>query len=707
MSGTSGAESSVLSPEGEPSPEPEASPPSPNAPKKLRNKAFGFALGLLLLPLALVLAFVIDSRLSAHQVPRGVWVLDAELSGFDQNRVEQVLGELNQRLRARVISARVGQQIFELAPAEIEASLDVPATAARALSSGKQGGFLQNLGFWLSRFRSPYAVKPAVLPLAEPSVQALLETWEKKAVPDPPFEGAILVQENKPVADYPRRGHGIDRKASVLAIEKIFAEAPPDQKAEIDLPLAEIQPERDKAGLDAALSVAQKLLSSQVILKPDEAMLPKALIEQMLEPKKAEEAEPPKKKSKKKRRKRDESEAQPSAAPALKPLPELLLRMETADLAKAFRARPTQGDAQYELYFDPETIAEKLAPLKPYLEQPARDASFDVDSQDRITIVPGQPGTRMPAEKIAKAVYEAALSETRTGLLLIEEGDPPEFTVEAAQALKIEGLVSKATTHHPCCQERVKNIHRIADLVNGRIVRPGQTFSLNEAVGERTAKNGFVMAPGIEDGEMVDTMGGGVSQFATTFFNAMFHGGYEIIERQPHSFYFSRYPMGHEATLSWPKPDLIIRNDTESGILIKTIYDKTSITIKLYGNNGGRKIQAKVSRKYDITKPREEYLPNPKLSPGKSKVKESGSVGWSVTVSRIITFVDGTKKEESRKVIYKPRPRRVFVHPCRIPEGEPGHTGEKCPEPEEGESGETDSPGAEPPVLSEDAPAPF
>lgn len=677
-------------------------PASFGAPKKARRKIFLIAALPLILPLLLVLCFVIDSGLYKNKVPRGVRVLDVELAGLDQKSAEEALSALNAKLRARVISVRVSGEVFELVPGQVEASMDVPQTASLSLSAGRQGGFFKAFWFWLSRLRSPVYLEPAVTPLGAPA-RALLDTWEKKAVSDPPFEGAIHTQENKPIADYPRSGHGLDREASLRAIEKAFVSASPEKKAEAELVLRPVEPERNRAGLDAALSIAQKMLSAPVILKPDAAMLPAPLAEPAKSP--AEEGDAQEKKSSKKRAKNAEIEARAEQAAA--PAPEWLLRMEVADLARAFRARPTQGDVQFELYFDPEVIAEKLAPLKPHLERPARDASFEVDSKDQISIVPGQPGTRISAEKIAKLLYEAALSESRLGVLLIEEGDAPEFGAEAAQALKIDGLVSKATTRHPCCQARVKNIHRIADLVNGRIVRPGQTFSLNEAVGERTAKNGFVMAPGIEDGEMVDTMGGGVSQFATTFFNAMFHGGYEIIERQPHSFYFSRYPMGHEATLSWPKPDLIIRNDTDSGILIKTVYDKTSITVKLYGNNGGRKIKAKVSRKFDITKPRVEYLPNPKLLPGKTKVKESGSVGWSVTVSRILTFADGTSKEESRKVIYKARPRRVFVHPCRIPEGEPGHTGEKCPESEEGLGGESESPSSGPPVLSEDAPAPF
>lgn len=671
--------------------------PSPGDAKKKRRR---IQLWLALVPvcaaLLLVLAFALDTSLSKNKVLRGVQVLDVPLAGLDRESAERALSDLNEKLRARALSVHVGAEVFDISPEQIGASIDIPKTAGLALSAGREGGIAKTFGCWFSRLRSPVSIEPALAPLA-PSVQVLFDEWEKKAVPDPPFEGAIVIQENAPIADYPRAGHGIDREASLSLIQHSFASSPNAAPPNLNLPLKDVQPVRSRAELDSALELAKKLLSAPVVLKPDPAMLPAAEAEKEGERASGEEAAP-KKKSKKKERGKDESESeQPRPAPSL--------RMEVADLARALQMRLTQGDVVYDLYFHPEIVEEKLQPLRPLLERPPRDARFSVDEKDAVHIEPGQPGTHISSERIARLLLEAALREPREGLLLIEEGDPPELSLEAAQALHIDGLVSKATTRHPCCQARVKNIHRIADLVNGRVVRPGETFSLNEAVGERTAKNGFVPAPGIEDGEMVDTMGGGVSQFATTFFNAMFHGGYEIIERQPHSFYFSRYPMGHEATLSWPKPDLIIRNDTQAGILIQTVYDKTSITVKLYGNNGGRKVKAKVSRKYDIVKPKVEYLPNPKLSPSKSKVKESGSVGWSVTVSRIVEFADGTSKEESRKVTYKPRPRRVFVHPCRIPEGEPGHTSEKCPEPEEGES-ESSAP-AGPPVLSEDAPAPF
>jgi vancomycin resistance protein YoaR len=129
----------------------------------------------------------------------------------------------------------------------------------------------------------------------------------------------------------------------------------------------------------------------------------------------------------------------------------------------------------------------------------------------------------------------------------------------------------------------VANIHRIADLVNGVLIRPGETFSVNAFVGPRTADKGFVSDATIQDGEFVDEIGGGVSQFATTMFNAAFFGGYDIPEHKPHSQYISRYPAGREATLDYPEVDLKIRNNSPHGLLVATSYTGTTVTVSFYG----------------------------------------------------------------------------------------------------------------------------
>ena len=102
--------------------------------------------------------------------------------------------------------------------------------------------------------------------------------------------------------------------------------------------------------------------------------------------------------------------------------------------------------------------------------------------------------------------------------------------------------VKSFTTYHACCESRVANIHRMADLVRGAIIPPGKTFSINEHVGKRTVENGFVLAGAIANGEHSEEVGGGVSQFATTLFNAAFFAGLDFGEYQSHSILFDRYP---------------------------------------------------------------------------------------------------------------------------------------------------------------------
>jgi hypothetical protein len=164
----------------------------------------------------------------------------------------------------------------------------------------------------------------------------------------------------------------------------------------------------------------------------------------------------------------------------------------------------------------------------------------------------------------------------------------------------------------------------------------------------------------------------------------VFDAGLEDVAHRPHSYYFSRYPEGIEATISWPQPDLVFRNDTEAALLIRTEYTDESITVKFFGDNGGRQVARDVSDRYGYTDPPTEYLPNPERSPEEGeRVVVSGAQGWSVKVTRVISYPDGETDEGSWVVVYRAQPREVEVHPCLIPENADGHTGEECPEPEE------------------------
>jgi vancomycin resistance protein YoaR len=164
----------------------------------------------------------------------------------------------------------------------------------------------------------------------------------------------------------------------------------------------------------------------------------------------------------------------------------------------------------------------------------------------------------------------------------------PKVSTAEAQSWKITQKVSSFTTYFPYAAYRNTNIGRAAQLVGGSILKPGDTFSLNGTVGERTRENGFTEGWTIQNGVFYSDLGGGVSQMATTTFNAMFFAGLQDVQHKPHSLYISRYPVGREATVAWPTVDLKFKNDTPYGVLIHTVFKRAtpssqgSVTVSMW-----------------------------------------------------------------------------------------------------------------------------
>jgi vancomycin resistance protein YoaR len=361
------------------------------------------------------------------------------------------------------------------------------------------------------------------------------------------------------------------------------------------------------------------------------------------------------------------------------------VRITPDDVRDALRVAPGRAtrwadgeEGRLEARLTAAALRSQLDPVMEALGGAARDAEFVVAPDGSVRVAPGQPGARVDEKALFAAAAGAAKAADKKGAVAASKGDPA-LTTKKAESLAIKNQVATFTTRHPCCQARVTNIHRIATLLDGAIVEAGERFSMNRHVGQRTTKRGFVLAPSIGEGEMVETVGGGVSQVATTLYNAVFDAGYAVVSRKPHTFYFNRYPMGVEATLSWPRPDFVFRNDSKAAVLIKASFTDDSITVKLYGDTGGRKVQRFVSKTFAPTDPRTDYEPDESMPLTKTKVKDAGTQGFSVKSGRDIVFPDGTKKHEERKVVYHGKPRIVIAHPCAIPKGEKGHRKKGCP----------------------------
>lgn len=236
----------------------------------------------------------------------------------------------------------------------------------------------------------------------------------------------------------------------------------------------------------------------------------------------------------------------------------------------------------------PAVNARASAPAAPIRVDEQLDLSWR-PRRARVRISPGRPG-RVLERSAAQAAIAAAIRGRRHDAVLSTRPSAP--VVATADARRIRYLIGTFTTPYPCCAPRVKNIRLIAEKVNGTIVPAGRQFSLNRVAGERTSADGYVPAPFIADGKMIQSVGGGVSQFSTTTYNAAYFAGLDLDFHQPHSEYISRYPPGREATLNYPSVDLKWTNDTRAPVLIRTATTPTSLTVTFYGDNGGRRVSA-------------------------------------------------------------------------------------------------------------------
>lgn len=277
-----------------------------------------------------------------------------------------------------------------------------------------------------------------------------------------------------------------------------------------------------------------------------------------------------------------------------------------AMIAAALTFAPEDGTLAPSL--DADTLRQQAEPaLRSVVSSKPRDATVRlVDGEPGV--VPAVDGTEVSARALADAV-EPALTERgskRTATVALT-GAKASFSTADAKALGITEVTGTFTTYFPYAEYRNINIGRAAELINGTIVKPGKTFSLNKVVGERTKANGFTEGFIISGGKFKRELGGGVSQSATTTYNAMFFAGLTDIEHQPHTLYIDRYPPGREATVAWPDLDLKFGNDTRYGVLVAAKVTKAtpsqrgSITVTMWSTKTWDKITSTTPATSDYT----------------------------------------------------------------------------------------------------------
>jgi hypothetical protein len=321
--------------------------------------------------------------------------------------------------------------------------------------------------------------------------------------------------------------------------------------------------------------------------------------------------------------------------------------------------------------FDVDPIDSRYeVPRRPPATLDAKGSTTFAPVPIRVGLDAGRDGTRFDPVLAAAQLTRMIEAGTRAAIIDLVV-TPARISPREAEEGRPTHLLGTFTTYFTPGQVRNVNIQRLADEIDGTIVLPGAQFSINEISGPRTCDKGYVLAGTIVAGELVDTCGGGTSQFGTTTFNAAFFAGMQLDQWKAHSWYLSRYPMGREATLTYPILDVRFTNVTDGNLLVRTAHDDRSVTVSIYG----RPIHTSVSATLGPQSAPRGFATitreDPELPAGAQRVVQEGAGGFTVEVVRVITLLDGTTQRQVLRTVYTPQQRIIAVGVGGIPIEDP------------------------------------
>lgn len=575
-----------------------APPQAGPAPRTRRAATLGLAF--LAVVVLLGATALVGLRLARDGALPGTHVDELDVGGAGEAELLALLREHADRRERRPITVTLGDVRVAGAAAEAGYRFDVEATATAILRRGRQANPLAALTDQLRATGGAIAVEP------EQEVDPeLLDTWVTDAAADLsqfPVEGSLAFEGAQVTRVDPRPGVVVSAEPLEGQLRRALLSQPGDIAVAAEA--EQVAPETTPTDVDAVLADAQHALSAPVTLTRNGGAVTLA------------------------------PDDLGGVLVVARDGGELHLDVDAARLTAAI---------------GPETVEA--------FEAEPRDATFTV-SGGTVTLQGSQEGFRFDPEAAAAQVRTLLTGDGPREAQLDGEVVAPALSTAEAEALRIGERVSTFTTHFTAGQSRVTNIRRIAELVDGVVLRPGETLSLNDHVGERTTAKGFVGGGAISAGEFVEQIGGGVSQFATTMYNAAYFGGYAIPQHKAHSYYISRYPVGREATLNYPDVDLRILNSSPHGALVKTASTATSVTVSFYGTRWVD-VDSITGERTDVRPPEVQVRETTELPPGQERVVQDGREGFDIVVTRVLTFPDGRVEREPERTRYLPEPRIV------------------------------------------------
>jgi len=300
------------------------------------------------------------------------------------------------------------------------------------------------------------------------------------------------------------------------------------------------------------------------------------------------------------------------------------------------------------LIFKTDLLTQKLQAIAGEINVAPQDAKFTLTDSKVTEFKPSLPGLELDLEQSLVKINQEFFIDKKTEIEILVKESAPAVKTEDVNNLGIKELIGTGVSDFSGSHtNRIKNIKNAVAHLNGILIKPGE-FSLVEAIGPVDASTGYFPEFVIKGDRTIPEYGGGLCQIGTTTFRVALYSGLPITERRPHSYIVSYYkPIGMDATIYGPHPDLKFINDTGNYLLLQIKIEGTKLIFELWGTSDGRKVEITDPVLYNWTsQPADRLIENPDLKPGEKKLMEKGRSGADAHFYRYLTMPGQEKKEE-------------------------------------------------------------
>lgn len=519
----------------------------------------------------------------AKKVIPGVKIANIALGNKSQDEVKAILSRTFDERSSPPVKLVAGEKSFELSFEELGLAYNLDKTVAAVFAIGRSGNLLKDLEIEVRVWFKGVEVDPVLTVEQEKLDSVLLEIAEE--LDNPPTESKFEIEGGELKIIEAKSGRVVNQERLE---KKIFDSLKGFSAAVIEIPLEDATPEIKALDLEAVRPQVEELLASPIKLTYQSRSWT------------------------------------PTKGEVL-----TFIKFQKEDLAIRVGVEESR-------------LSDYIGKLAAQINREPKGDIFKLGGDRVVEFRLASNGLELDEKETLKLLSDALLHSKETIELPVKTSTP----LRSANEYGITHLLGRGISNFAgSSQGRINNIKTASAKLRGTLVAPGETFSFNQFLGEVSAATGYDTAWIIKEGRTVLGTGGGVCQVSTTVFRAAFNSGLEILKRTAHAYRVHYYepPVGFDATVYDPSPDLVFTNDTSNYILIWSNVDvpNQTLTFSIYGTSDGRStkmIGPFVSN--ETPPPPPKYQEDPNLAKGVTQQIDFAAWGADAVLKREV-YRDG------------------------------------------------------------------